>query len=281
MLLRTNFQSRVLEETFLAEAVPYRISGVKFFNRKEIKDVLSYLRASRNESDLVSLARIINIPPRGIGKTLAAKIIARRELKGAEQKKRDELFSLIDWIRNITETEIPSKAVKTILKKTGYMRMWDPGTEEGDMRIANVKELVTLAARYDTLPPPEGIDKLLEEAALMSEQDSLREHKNAVHIMTAHAAKGLEFDYVFIAGLEDGLFPHTTIVGEDDENRQEEERRLFYVALTRARKKLFLSFALLRTIFGEKRINMPSRFLSDIPGHLIEQAGNGENTIEY
>lgn len=281
ILLRTNFQSRALEETFLRAGIPYRITGVKFFNRKEIKDVLAYIRAALNENDCINVKRIINIPPRGIGKTLALKIIGKSKLKGQEKKKLDEFNLLLRDIRTVAETKRPSEALKIVLTKTGYWNLWDPETEEGEMRIANLKELVTLATRYDAAPPSEGMRRLLTEAALMSEQDTLRQDKNAVNIMTAHAAKGLEFDNVFVAGLEDGLFPHTTIAGEDDADKQEEERRLFYVALTRARKKLFLSFALTRTIFGEKRINMPSRFLSDIPGHLIEPIEKNNTLIDY
>ena len=147
------------------------------------------------------------------------------------------------------------------------------------MRLANIKELVSLSCRFDELSPPSGIIKMLEEASLMSDQDSLDGKKKGVPLTTVHAAKGLEFNYVFIAGLEDGLFPHTTIGGEDEKLRLEEERRLFYVALTRARKKIYLSLAFFRTIFGEKQVNMPSRFLEDIPPDLLEKA-DGEKTIE-
>ncbi|MBI5787059.1 MAG: hypothetical protein HY446_00715 [Candidatus Niyogibacteria bacterium] len=144
--------------------------------------------------------------------------------------------------------------------------------EEDAMRIANLKEMASLAKKFDGLAPPEGALKLLEEASLMSEQDTLAGKKIGVPITTVHAAKGLEFDHVFISGLEDGLFPHSSIGGEDEKLRLEEERRLFYVALTRARKKVFLTLAFFRTIFGEKQANMPSRFLEDIPQELVEYA---------
>lgn len=279
VLIRTNFQSRVLEEAFLESNIPYHLTGVKFFNRKEIKDVLSYIRGALNPNDLVSIKRIINIPSRGIGPLLTLKILANKPLSPSEQKKKEAFFSLLENIRTILTLSPPSQAIKTIMRKTGYWAIWDPETEEGAMRIANLKELVTVAMRYDSLPRIEGIEMLLSDAALMSEQDNMKNEKEAVHIMTAHAAKGLEFDYVFLAGLEDGLFPHTTLAGENEEERQEEERRLFYVALTRARKKIFVSFARMRTIFGEKRVNAPSRFLMDIPEHLIET--EGENIIKY
>lgn len=270
VLMRTNFQSRILEEAFLESQIPYRLIGVKFFNRKEIKDVLAYIRASQNPDDTVSIKRIINNPGRGIGPSLTLKILSQAPLKPREQEKKDLFFALLAEVKSLTISLPLSQAIKNIMQKTGYWSVWDPETEEGAMRVANLKELVTLAIRYDTLPQETRMQSLLEDAALMSEQDNIQGKNDAVHIMTVHAAKGLEFDYVFLAGLEDGLFPHTALAGENEEERGEEERRLFYVALTRARKQVIISFALLRTIFGEKRVNAPSRFLSDIPGHLIE-----------
>ena len=145
------------------------------------------------------------------------------------------------------------------------------GTEEVEMRKANLEELLSLAKRYDARPLPEGIRNLLEDAALMSDQDTVKT-ENSVRLMTVHAAKGLEFKIVFIAGLEEGLFPHQTMSGEEVELRQEEERRLFYVALTRAKQKVFLSYAVFRTIFGSRQINRPSTFLFDIPAELLEKA---------
>ncbi|PIR69577.1 MAG: ATP-dependent DNA helicase PcrA [Candidatus Niyogibacteria bacterium CG10_big_fil_rev_8_21_14_0_10_46_36] len=281
VLMRTNFQSRILEEAFLESRIPYRLTGVKFFNRKEIKDILAYVKASLNRDDLVSVKRIINAPTRGIGPTLTLKILGGVPLKPREEEKRNAFVALLDEVKKTTTTLPPSKAFKTILKKTGYMNMWDEETEEGAMRIANLKELVSLATRYDTHNPETGMHALLEDAALMSEQDAIQEDEDAVHIMTVHAAKGLEFDQVFLVGLEDGLFPHIALAGENEEERGEEERRLFYVALTRARKKIVISFSLVRTIFGEKRVNAPSRFLSDIPGHLVENIMDTEGIIHY
>ena len=155
-------------------------------------------------------------------------------------------------------------------------------TEEGEMRVANLKELVTIASRYDALRPLAGVEKLLEDAALMSEQDNFSDKKESVSLMTTHAAKGLEFDYVFVSGLEDGLFPHARAGAEGDEGQMEEERRLFYVALTRARKNIFLSYTFFRTIFGEKRVNEPSRFLFDIPKELFKNIKDGgAEVIQY
>ena len=282
VLFRTNFQSRVLEEEFLKEKIPYRITGVKFYNRKEIKDVLAYIRAALNEKDTVSIKRIINVPPRGIGQVLFTRLVAGGVLSVADQNKIAPFKNLLSEIRDSVEKLPPSKAIKQILLKTGYLKMWDADTEEGEMRIANVKELVTIATRYDMLGVEAGIEKLLEDAALMSEQDNFADKKESVSLMTAHAAKGLEFDHVFISGLEDGLFPHASSGGDDEESRLEEERRLFYVALTRARKNLFLSYTFFRTIFGEKRVNEPSRFLFDIPKELFKNiADGGGEIIQY
>ncbi|MEK7567089.1 MAG: UvrD-helicase domain-containing protein [Patescibacteria group bacterium] len=279
VLFRTNAQSRVLEEKFLAYNLPYHVVGVKFYGRKEIKDVLAYLRAGLNSSDLLSKKRIINSPARGIGKALLVKYLAGSELKPHEREKISGFEKNLAKIKTLAEKLPASRAVAGVLKESGYFDMFDADTEEGLMRLANIKELVSLSCRFDELSPPSGIIKMLEEASLMSDQDSLDGKKKGVPLTTVHAAKGLEFNYVFIAGLEDGLFPHTTIGGEDEKLRLEEERRLFYVALTRARKKIYLSLAFFRTIFGEKQVNMPSRFLEDIPPDLLEKA-DGEKTIE-
>lgn len=282
VLFRTNFQSRVLEEEFLKAAIPYRVSGVRFYQRKEIKDILAYIRVALNRNDLLSLKRIINVPPRRIGKALIAKVIGKAELGASEKQKVEPFFAIISDIEKVILEEPPSKALKIIFGKTGYFDMWDPDTEEGETRIYNLKELVNVAARYDNIQDHiEAMSKMLEDAALMSEQDSFKENKIAVNLMTVHAAKGLEFDNIFIVGLEEGLFPHASMEGDDGVSRGEEERRLFYVALTRARKKIFLSFTFFRKIFGEKRTNTLSRFLSEIPAHLYEGAADDNKIVEY
>ena len=182
-------------------------------------------------------------------------------------------------IRDAAHKTPASHAVNLILKKTGYRELFNLDTEEDVMRLANIKELQGLVRRFDALEPPKGVLALLEQAALMTGDDTFHSKEASVPLTTVHAAKGLEFDYVFVAGLEDGLFPHTTISGEEEKLRLEEERRLFYVALTRARKQVFLSFALFRMLFGEKQVNMPSRFLEDIPPELMEPA-NQESIIK-
>ena len=290
VLYRTNFQSRSLEEAFLNFEVPYQLLGTKFFERKEVKDVLSYLRLALNPGSNADLARVINEPARGIGKVTLLKIIEgkRSDLnKGAQEK-----LALFDSIMaDITQTanEKPlSETIKFIMKRSGIEGMYrEEATEEALERLENLRELVTLSARYDGLPPLEGVEVLLESAALQSDQDEIKdkEELNAVRLMTIHAAKGLEFSYVFISGLEEGLFPHERL--DDGKTDKEEERRLFYVALTRAEKKIFLTYAHMRTIFGSQRINLPSSFLNDISkehvetGNPISGNGSGYETTIY
>jgi len=285
VLFRTNAQSRVLEEKFLALKIPYYVVGIKFYARKEIKDILAYLRSALNSSDLISIKRIINTPRREIGKVLVTKYLARTTLSALEKKKIQNFETVLMDIKIAATKLTCSNTIELLLKKTGYLKMFSPEIEEDVMRLGNIKELLALSQRFDSIRPPEGIITLLEEAALMTGEDTVSDKEKSVPLTTVHAAKGLEFDYVFIAGLEDGLFPHTAFgglsgqAGEEEKLRLEEERRLFYVALTRARKKVFLTLATMRTVFGEKQVNMPSRFLEDIPQDLIEYADE-ENIIE-
>lgn len=277
VLYRANFQSRVLEEAFLADGLPYQVLGVKFFERKEVRDILSYIKAALDAESFRDVKRAINFPPRGIGKASLAKIASGKEeeLPTGTKKKYYDFKKILAEIREIAEKEKTSEVVKFVLKKTGIESMLKNGSEDEQERLENLKELVTLATRYDIYPGMEGLEKMLTDAALSSDQDSLlsvkkKEH-NAVRLMTVHASKGLEFKYVFIVGLEEDLFPHSGFGGEDREERGEEERRLFYVALTRAQKKIFLSCANLRTIFGSKQVNIPSQFLTDISEEILEE----------
>ncbi|MEN9920266.1 MAG: hypothetical protein RL538_159 [Candidatus Parcubacteria bacterium] len=283
VLYRTNFQSRSLEEAFLNFEVPYQLLGTKFFERKEVKDVLSYLRLALNPGSNADLARVVNEPARGIGKVTLLKLIEgkRSELnKGALEKLAG--FDAIMQDIEMTATEKPlSETIKFIMRRSGIEGAYkQEGTEEALERLENLRELVTLAARYDHLPPTEAVELLLESAALQSDQDEIkdREELNAVRLMTVHAAKGLEFPYVFIAGLEQGLFPHERL--DDGKIDNEEERRLFYVALTRAEKKVFLTYAHMRTIFGSQHVNVPSIFLNDISKEHVESGnpGGGHNS---
>ncbi len=272
VLYRTNFQSRAIEEKMLELGIPYQVIGIKFYERKEVKDALAYLRAALNPEDLLAAKRIINFPPREIGKVLMTKFFAEDRLQGKEAAKIERFKNILGEIKTAAATKPASVAVRFALSKSGLLEFFDDGTEEGEMRLANIKELASLAGRYDKLSAPEGILKLSEDATLMSAEDGLKNEEESVKLMTVHAAKGLEFKIVFIAGLEEGLFPHKTRLDEEKELREEEERRLFYVALTRAKEKVYLSWAVFRTIFGSRQINRPSPFLSDIPEELLERA---------
>ena len=273
VLYRANFQSRALEEVFLLMGIPHQVLGVRFFERKEIKDILSFIRSALNPDSMLDIKRIIDVPPRGIGKTTLAKMFAKDEesLSPAAKSRATDFWNLLATIRECALTEKTSKLIKFVAEKTGIEASLKTGTDEDNDRLENIHELVTLATKYDLLPPEEAIEKLLGDAALASDQDSLMKSETAVKLMTVHAAKGLEFTYVFITGLEDNLFPHQRIgsdnISKDDD---EEERRLFYVAITRAKKKLFLSYASVRTIFGKRQMNNPSEFLTDIDEAYID-----------
>jgi DNA helicase-2/ATP-dependent DNA helicase PcrA len=276
VLYRANFQSRVLEEAFLAYAVPYQMLGTKFFERKEIKDCLSYIKASLNENSLSDISRIINVPTRGIGKTTLQKIMLGKEseLPVSMQIKISNFKKMLLNFREVLKNELPSVAIKYIIKNSGMEDSYKTGLEEDIERLENIMELVTLATNYDIFPGEEGIEKFLTDSALASDQDSLDDRKIGVKLMTVHSSKGLEFEYVFVSGLEANLFPHNRMnqdkkTGED----AEEERRLFYVAITRAGKKLYLTHAKVRTIFGTMEVNSPSEFLDDIPSKYTEIDG--------
>jgi DNA helicase-2/ATP-dependent DNA helicase PcrA len=268
VLYRANFQSRVLEEAFLREHIPYQILGTRFFDRKEIKDVISFIRAALNRDSSNDLVRVINVPPRGIGKATMIKVIAGQteSLAPALRQKVSAFMGLLDRIKQASETDPPAVLVKYILQESGMEISFKNGTVEGEEKLENLRELVSVAAQYGS------VESLLENAALATDQDELEKDTNAVKLMTVHASKGLEFDYVFITGLEEDLFPHKRM----NENgitqaEEEEERRLFYVAITRAKKKVFLSYAQIRTIFGSQKINAPSEFIGDINKDLIDE----------
>lgn len=268
VLFRTNFQSRVLEEAFLSANIPYQVLGVRFFERKEVKDILSYARAALNPESLIDIKRTINVPARGIGKVTVAKVFSgeREQLSGKVKLSVDGYYELLERIAAYSLEHATSELLKFIITESGMDRMYKE-EPDGEERLENLEELVTLGLRYDHLPAGEGIEKLLEEATLMSDQDNL-ENARGVKLMTIHAAKGLEFNVVFVTGLEQGLFPHERDAKQTGADA-EEERRLMYVALTRARKKLYLTYASVRTIFGMREVRMPSEFLMDIPEEII------------
>lgn len=266
ILYRTNAQSRALEEIFLQQRVAYRIiGGVRFYERREIKDLLAYIRLVQNPDDEISKKRIINVPPRGIGKTLSTKILGNiKDFKPSEAAKLNEFNTLINTLRESSKTLSPNQLIKKIIQSTGYRAYIDDGTEKGTERWQNIEELLGLAQQM------EQIETFLEHVSLFAVDDRYDQNQNRVSLMTMHTAKGLEFDAVFIVGLEEGLFPHTLSF---DPESLEEERRLYYVAITRAKTRLYLTLAGRRLLFGERISNMPSRFLLEIPEHLIETFG--------
>lgn len=278
VLYRANFQSRVLEEEFLAKDIPYQVLGTRFFERREVKDILSFLRLSFNPESISDLKRVINVPPRGIGKITLLKIVEGKEgeLPAGVKIKISAFRNLLAKIKNFALENPPPKTILFIAEESGIMKELGK-TEESIERIENIKELSALASRYDNLLGggigyEEKIEKFLEDTALVSDQDSDKKEKNGVRLMTVHASKGLEFSYVFITGLEEGLFPHDRDNDENvSEEEAEEERRLFYVAVTRAKKKIFLSYAQTRTVFGNRGVNIPSEFILEIPDEYLER----------
>ena len=282
VLFRTNFQSRALEEAFINYDIPYQMLGTKFFDRREVKDVLAFLRYALNPSGTGDLVRIINTPARGIGKVTVLKIVEGKmaDLPAKTHEKVSAFFNLIEEIANFAKEHPVHETLAFIMKRTGMEDEFKTGGEEGLERLENVRELVSLGTKYAEYEPEEAIEHLLEDSALGSDQDELKDKEefDAVRLMTIHSSKGLEFPYVFITGLEEGLFPHERL--GDERTDEEEERRLFYVALTRAKKKVFLSYAHIRTIFGTQRVNAPSSFLSDIRSELLESDNPAESGYE-
>lgn len=282
VLYRANFQSRVLEEAFLSRGLPYQLLGTRFFERKEVKDIVAYLRSAFNPESLSDLKRIINVPTRGIGKTTVLKIFSGDEAS-LPLATKTKLVSFREILKNIAETareKKPSETISFIIKASGLEEEWKSLGDEGAMRLENAYELANFASRYDHIEPEEGILLFLSDAALQSDQDEMRGENKAVRLMTVHASKGLEFDTVFIAGLEEGLFPHQRMnEASVSPEEAEEERRLFYVALTRARKKVFLSYAETRTLFGRRQVNIPSQFISDVPETLLDEESLDESRV--
>ena len=273
ILYRTNFQSRVLEEALLFSGIPYQVLGTRFYERKEIKDTIAYLRAAQNSLSRFDVERIINVPARGVGKVTLDKIFRgeRAGLPSSMKAKVDAFYELLERINKAALEMKPSQLISFIITETGIEKSLSDGDDEDTERLANVRELVTVATRYDVFEGQEGIEQFLADVALESDQDNMKEKEDAVRLMTIHAAKGLEFDYVFITGMEQDLFPSRRSQDESkDISEREEERRLFYVALTRAAKKVFLSYASFRTIFGQRQVNLPSEFLSDIGDNLMK-----------
>lgn len=275
VLYRVNAQSRALEEAFLAAGLPYRIVGtVAFFARREIRDILAYLKLLRNPEDHISLSRIVNVPPRGIGEKTLEKLE-----RGEVSPKLAAFFAMLEELRKAAKDLPPTDLIAVVSEKTGYKEWLCDGTLAGESRWENVRELRSVAARHGSLA------SFLEEVSLVSDQDDLGRgegsSKDAVHLMTLHTAKGLEFPFVAIVGLEEGLLPHARSLESGEE--LEEERRLCYVGMTRAREHLLLTFTKSRLLYGSIVANPPSRFLSELPEHLTRElqgsfdTGNGEH----
>ena len=276
VLYRTNSQSRALEETFLEQNFPYKIiGGVRFYQRKEIKDILAYLKVLINPADILSLKRIINIPPRGIGKVAFLKYLALRDNlnSSANSPALKNFLLLTEKLKTELKKGAAANFIQRLLETIKYHEYLETGFPNAEERWENVEEFLSLAEKYAELEPPAGLEKLLEDTALMSETDEAADDKEkGVTLLTLHAAKGLEFRAVFIVGMEEGIFPHARSLFSPTE--LEEERRLCYVGLTRAKERVFLSFALRRSRFGSTQANPPSRFLSEIPENLIKVQGN-------
>ncbi|MEK7560388.1 MAG: UvrD-helicase domain-containing protein [Patescibacteria group bacterium] len=279
-LYRTNAQSRALEEALLDEKIPYiLIGGVRFYERKEVKDIVAYLRVLTNYRDVISLKRIINVPERGIGEKSFPLFLAFAKTQSAyggaptlTGSRREiafrEVARLLNRFRSALTTEKSTALLKAIVQDIGYRKYLEDHFTNAEERWDNVQEFLALAQKYDALPPPTGVERLLEDVALLTDAETAAADKNAVRLMTLHAAKGLEFDVVFLVGMEEGILPHARSLASDAD--LEEERRLCYVGITRARRKVYCSFAESRAQFGSIQINAPSRFLREIPEHLLE-----------
>jgi DNA helicase-2/ATP-dependent DNA helicase PcrA len=285
VLYRTHAQSRAIEEAMIKYGFPYRvIGGVKFYQRREVKDILAYLRLALNPNDGISLARIYNVPNRGIGPASFEKlkealdidkgggILSIAEKNGLDMGQRQltairGLAKLVKELGVRSKETTPSALIRYIIKETGYESYINDKSEEGEARWENIKELFTATRKFDKLGPPEGLEKFLEEVALIQETDKLDNRERAIKLMTIHSAKGLEFSTVFVIGMEEGIFPHSRSL--IDPRELEEERRLCYVAITRAKERLHLTFCRKRSLYGQNQLNSPSRFLFEIPEHLI------------
>jgi len=279
VLYRANYLSRTLEDAFRRRNIPYRIvGGYKFYDRKEIKDILAYLKYIANSSDLVSLKRIINLPARRLAR-FAQDIRELTKLENLPPYRRtgpvplNNFYQMIDDLRKISQKENLTKLIRAVIEKIDYEKYIkgesaSSADEESERRWENVQELFTVAQKYDREKPGQGLEKFLEEITLLSDGDEVETGKNLVNLMTLHCAKGLEFPVVFIVGCEEGIFPHSKSFL--DPSRMEEERRLCYVGVTRAKEKIYLSFAKQRRLWGQVMVSPPSRFLADIPENIVE-----------
>ena len=285
---RINAQSRAIEDELVKNRIPYTVvGGMKFYERKEIKDILAYLKLIDNPSDGLSLKRIINVPPRGIGEKTIEKIEAFSREKGlplyeglkqaigedgltpAAKAKMKEFIQLIEEFRKDAGSLTLSQLTLALLAKTEYLqRLKEEGTDEAFSKMENIDELINVMMGLEQGEEKVSLESFLDKVSLVTDVDLYEDKGNRVSLMTLHCAKGLEFPIVFIVGIEEGLLPHYRR-GEEIED-MEEERRLFYVGITRAKEKLFLSRAEKRSTFGVGRANLPSRFLDELPMELMQ-----------
>jgi DNA helicase-2/ATP-dependent DNA helicase PcrA len=287
VMYRTNAQSRAIEEACLRYGLRYQlVGGTRFYQRREVKDALAYLRVLRNDHDAAAFERILNVPARSIGERTVEAVRALAADRGGDRwaairaaaagegeiapRTRNALagfVSLVERLRAMVGVMGLPALLDAVLEETGYRQMLMDGSEDGEERWANLLELRAVTERFGDLSPEDALDRLLEETALVADQDSYSGDADAVTLITLHAAKGLEFDVVFICGLEEGVFPHQRAL--DDPREMEEERRLAYVGLTRARHRLYLTHAARRATYGRSAFSVPSRFLHEIPDDLM------------
>jgi len=291
VLYRTNAQSRAFEEACMQAGLPYRlVGGVKFYERKEIKDLLAFLRIIQNPEDEVSLERVVNIPPRGIGAgTLTELHRLVKETGGLKaalealhtdlgdqiinSRGRENLYifhAMVESWRELNRRENVLEVFDQVMKETGYLEYINDGTTQAEDRYENIKELRTTISAYTEFGPQHGLSVLLEEVSLMTDIDRAQFASEALTLITLHQVKGLEFEVVFLAGMEEGLFPHSRALLEEKE--LEEERRICYVGITRAKAQLFLTHAESRSVYGESRPGIASRFLVDLPDDLVTRS---------
>ena len=289
VLYRTNAQSRAIEDRFVKKGIPYKLfGGVRFYERKEIKDILAYLKLIDNSADTVAIKRIINVPKRGIGEksieTAECIAVERNislfsalgragecpELK-ARGKKLTDFYNFICSLKKRAESLQVHELIAAVAEETGYKAELEAdGTDDAMMRIENIDEFTAKAVEFEKTTKDATLSAFLEEIALVADIDSYNENDDAVVLMTLHSAKGLEFPYVFMVGMEEGLFPGSRAISSGDPNDMEEERRLCYVGITRARKELFLTYTLHRMQHGQIQYNAPSRFLAELPPELLD-----------
>lgn len=299
VLYRTNAQSRVIEEAFMKWGIPYTmVGGLKFYDRKEIKDILAYLRVLFNPADRLSLLRIINVPRRGIGNTTIGRlsdyadrhglslfdVVSNPELvEGLTARAKRPLEGLAEFIFNLMpclDTIPVAELLEKVMNDSGYMaELEKEQTPQDEARIENLKELLTVAKEFAAADTENTLENFLSHVSLVSDIDSAETAVDRVTLMTLHSAKGLEFPVVFMAGMEEGLFPHSrTLLNEEE---IEEERRICYVGITRARRKLFLTNARMRNIFGKTTMFPPSRFLDEIPAGVLEEQAGRSNRYDF